>query len=115
MRRALLPAIIGIALAACSSETLAPLPLVAHIDANPTSVAVGDSITFVVQAQGGALVGLEVDFGDGGSELYGTGGARTARVTFRYAYAAAGAYTVRVTITDAVAGVTEASTDVTVN
>lgn len=101
--------------AACDSGTLDPLPLDVSVQANPATTVAGDSISFVIIAQGGSLVGVEADYGNGDSDLYGTGGARTARVTFRYAYPSPGTYTVRVTVTDAIAGAKEATTEVVVN
>jgi hypothetical protein len=83
---------------------LEPLPLTIGIEASQTTAAPGDAINFLVSAQGGDLVGIETDYGDGSAEQYATGGARTARVTFRHAYSGAGTYEVRATVTDARAG-----------
>ncbi len=106
---------IVIGLAACSPSTLEPLPLDIGVEANRTTAAVGDSITFVVTAQGGVLVGVEIDYGDSITDQFGTSGARTARVTFRHAYQQRGTFTVRAVITDAAAGQKEATTAVRVN
>jgi PKD repeat protein len=99
---------------ACS-ESLAPLPLEIGVQASRTVAAPGDSIDFVVTAQGGQLVGIAIAFGDGSEDLFGTGGARTAKVTFRHAYSARGTYQVQATVTDALAGPKDASIEVRVN
>jgi hypothetical protein len=93
---------------------LEPLPLNIGIEASQTTAAPGDPINFLVSAQGGDLLGVETDYGDGSAERYATGGARTARVTFRHAYAAAGTYEVRATVTDARAGTKDATVAVTI-
>ena len=101
-------------LAACSTETLAPLPLTLGIVASRTTAAPGDSISFEVIAQGGRLIGITTAYGDGTEDRFATGGARTARVTFRHAFLAAGTYEVRATVTDAVAGQKQASMEIRV-
>lgn len=108
MRRLLFFAFSAV-LGACSSETLAPLPLAIGITASQTTAAPGDSISFEVTAQGGQLLGITTAYGDGTEEQFATGGARTARVTFRHAFLAPGTYEVRATVTDAVAGPKEAT------
>lgn len=101
---------------ACSQSTIeAPPPFKVDIQASRTTAAPGDTIAFVVTAQGGNLVGFQLDYGDNGTDQYGTGGARTARVTFRHAYLAPGAFTVRVTATDALSGQMDATVNVRVN
>lgn len=107
MRRLLCFAVLF--LAACSAETLAPLPLAVSITASQTAAAPGDSISFEVIAQGGRLIGITTAYGDGTADQFATGGARTARVTFRHAFMAPGTYEVRATVTDAVAGPKEAT------
>ena len=113
MMRRLLCLAFGL-LGACSAETLAPLPLDITITAQPVSAAPGDSISFDVTAQGGQLLGVTVDYGDGTGDQFVTGGARTARLTFRHAFAASGTYLVSATVTDAAAGEKEASTEIRV-
>lgn len=103
-----------IGLAACSPSTLEPKPLDIGVEADRAAVAPGDTVTFIVTAQGGTLVGVEIDFGDSTADQYGTSGARTARVTFRHAYQLRGTFTVRAVVTDAAAGQKEATTEVRV-
>jgi hypothetical protein len=93
----------------CDTGALDPLPLAVEIQAVPEAVAPGDTISFLVSAQGGRLLGLVMEFGDGATDQRPTGGARSARLTFRHAYASAGTYTAIVTATDAVAGDARAS------
>jgi hypothetical protein len=104
-----------VGLAACRDSDLAPLPFGVAMKASRLAAAPGDTVRFVVTAQGGTLLGLEADYGDGTAEAHATGGARTARVTFRHAYRLKGAYTVGVTATDATAGQRRASIEVLVN
>jgi hypothetical protein len=98
----------------CGDITLDPLPFEVAIQASSATVAVGDSINLLVITQGGRLLGVDIDFGDGSTDQYGMGGARTGRVSFRHAFEAAGVYDVRATVTDAVAGQKDASVAVTV-
>jgi hypothetical protein len=115
MPRPLLSVLLAVSLVACAGSSLEPLPLDVSIEVNRTTAAPGDTITFVATAQGGSLLGLEINYGDSVTELFGTGSARTARVTFRHAYLLPGTYLVRVVVTDAAAGQKEATTEVRVN
>lgn len=96
--------IVLIGFAACDDATLDPLPLVVSLEPSRATAAPGDTIGFVVSAQGGSLVGVAMVFGDGSGDQRTTGGARTAQVTFPHAYSAAGEYEASATVTDAVAG-----------
>ena len=102
-------------LGACSAESLAPLPLDIVVEASRITAAPGDSINFLVTARGGQLIGIITTYGDGTEDQFGTGGARTARVTFRHAFAAPGTYQVQATVTDALAGQKDASVEIRVN
>lgn len=115
MPRILVLALLALGVAACSGSPLEPLPLDVSIQASGATAAVGDTVTFVVSAQGGQLIGLEVNYGDDSSEQFGTGGARTARVTFKHAYLVRGTYMVRAVVTDALVGQKEATVEVRVN
>ena len=103
-----------LALLACSSVTTEPLPLAITISADKLATTVGDSILFDVQAQGGVLVGVGVDYGDGQGYGVETQGARTARARLRHAYAQPGVYGVSATVTDAAAGQKSAALTVTI-
>ena len=115
MRRQLLGAFLLASAMACNQTTSSSATLEVTMAASRVSVPPGDTVTFVVNAQGNSLVGLEMDFGDTGTDQYATGGARTARVTFRHAYSARGTFRVRVVVTDAVAGQKDASVEILVN
>ena len=112
MRSALI--ILAIVVAACGPEALAPLPFEVSMSASTTTPARGASVTFVVKAQGGSLLGVEVAYGDGATELFATSGARTASVSFQHAFVDPGMYAVEATVTDATAGVKTAVVSVTV-
>ncbi|MGQ0539442.1 MAG: PKD domain-containing protein [Gemmatimonadaceae bacterium] len=101
-------------MAACSSSTLEPKPLDVTVQASRTTAAPGDTIDFLVHAQGGTLFGVQIEYGDGIIEQFPTAGARTARHTFRHPYKLRGTFLVRVTVTDAVAGQKEATVEVRV-
>lgn len=112
--RSLLPSLLLVGGAACGDASLDPLPLSITVEASRPTAAIGETVEFVVNARGGTLIGVAIDYADGSTDQYGTSGARTARVTFRHAYAAAGTYEVRATVTDAVAGTRDASVEVRV-
>jgi hypothetical protein len=117
MRRTILAlaALAAVAVAfACGDNRLDPLPFQVSAAASSLSPSLGDTVNFVVTAQGGQLVGMTVDYGDNGTDMFGTGGARTARVTFRHPYAARGTFQFRATVTDALAGQLDATVDVKV-
>jgi hypothetical protein len=99
----------------CGESTLAPLPLDITVSANRTTAAPGDTIVFLATIQGGSLLGLDADYGDTSTDLYGTSGARTGKVTFRHAYTARGTFTAKITLTDATLGQKSASVDIHVN
>jgi PKD domain len=105
----------GALFAACQGSTLEPLPLDVRVDLTPATANRGDTVLAVATAQGGTLLGITIDFGDGVSDSYNTAGARTAKVTFKHAYTSSGAYTVKVVVTDGVAGDKAASTLFRVN
>ena len=100
---------------ACTQSSLEALPLQISVAASRATAAPGDTVVFVATIQGGSLLGLDVDYGDTMTEQYGTGGARTGKVSFYHAYAARGTYTTKITVTDATAGQKSASVEIRVN
>jgi len=104
-----------IAALGCTESTLDPLPLEITVAASRTTAAPGDTILFVATVQGGSLLGLNADYGDTSTDLYGTSGARTGKVTFRHAYATRGTFTTKITLTDATLGQKSASVEIHVN
>ncbi|MGH7695012.1 MAG: PKD domain-containing protein [Gemmatimonadaceae bacterium] len=114
-RNALSCLAIVIGLAGCTPSTLEPKPLDIGLEANRTTTVPGDTLTFVVSAQGGTLVGIEIDYGDNVLDQFATAGAHTARVTFRHAYLQPGSYTVKAVVTDAAAGQKQATIEIRVN
>lgn len=111
-RAACMSLLLLVGVAACGDGSLEPLPLDITLEASRTAAAPGQTIAFVANAQGGSLVGVEIDYGDGETGQRAASGARTARVTFDHAYASAGVYEVRATVTDAVAGTKDAAVEV---
>ena len=114
-RAALVAAIVSIVALGCRESTLAPLPLEITIAASRTTAAPGDTILFVATVQGGSLLGLEADYGDSTGDTFGTGGARTGKVTFRHAYSTRGTFTTKIILTDATLGQKNASVEIRVN
>jgi hypothetical protein len=115
MHRSLLCIIFATTIVACRQTTEPPTQLAMSLQANTTVVTRGDTVTFTVNATGNNLFGVVIDFGDATGDQYATGGALTARVTFKHAYDATGTFTVRATVTDAVAGDREATLPIVVN
>ena len=89
-----------LAAASCGDISLDPLPFAVTMTATPTTAAIGQTVTFVVNAQGSALQQVGIDFDDGNTDGVISGGARTARVTFTHTYAAAGTYDAIATVID---------------
>jgi hypothetical protein len=94
-------AIAAILLGACGGAIVEPLPLALSVTSSPASPAVGDSVTFVANAQGNGVIAMDVDYGDGGVESVQVPFARTVRNTFKHAYAAPGSYTAAFSVVQA--------------
>src|SRR4051812_47245998 len=100
---------------ACGKATLDPLPLDVTLSASKTAAVPGETINFTANAQGGDLIGLQMDYADmSAGDQYGTSGARTAQVTFHHPFGAAGTYVVTVTVTDGLAGQKKATVSIRV-
>ena len=113
LKRLLVIGSLALAAAACQSS-LEALPLEISVTASRATAAPGDTIVFIATIQGGSLLGLDADYGDNTVDQYGTGGARTGKVTFRHAYLLRGTFTTKITVTDASAGQKNASVQVRV-
>lgn len=98
----------------CGDATLDPLPLEITLTATPTTAQTGQTVNFTVNAQGGELFGVEIDYGDGTTSSHPAYGARTARIVTSHVYTSAGTYAVDAVITDALAGDRTASVQITV-
>ena len=99
----------------CRQTTEPPVSLVVTLEASRSTAVRGDTITFTVNATGNNLVGVVIDFGDQTEDLFATGGASTARVTFKHAFQATGSFTVSAVVTDAIVGEKESTTAVVIN
>jgi hypothetical protein len=99
----------------CRQTTEPPVSLVVTLESSRSTAARGDTITFTVNAAGNSLVGVVIDFGDQAGDQFGTGGARTARVTFKHVFQATGSFTVSAVVTDAIVGQKEGTTAVVIN
>ena len=99
----------AVGLLACAQDPLEPLPFQISIETSRTTAAPGDTVIFTAVVQGGSLLGLVAEFGDGSTDSFGTSGARTGRVGFRHAYTTRGTFTTTITVTDATAGQKSAS------
>lgn len=101
-------------LGGCRQTTEPAVPVLVTVESSKATAVLGDTISFTVNATGNNLIGIVVDFGDQATDQYATGGARTARVTFKHAFQTSGNFTVNVVVTDAIAGDKEASTAVVI-
>ena len=115
MRFVMIGMALGIGAMACRSTTQPPVGLSVSIQANTAVVLRGDTVSFQVNAAGNNLVGVIIDYGDSSTDQYATGGALTARVTFKHVYTVAGSFMARATVTDAIVGDKEVSTLIVVN
>lgn len=112
MRRTFLPLML-LMLAGCDlTSPSRQLSLV--LQATPSSAAVGDTISFVATAQGTALDGIRMTYGDGTSDNYTASGGTTAQVLFRHAYQAPGTFQVQGTVTDSRSGTKTTSLSVAI-
>ena len=99
----------------CRQTTEPPVSLVVTLESSRSTAARGDTVTFTVSATGNSLVGVVIDFGDQSGDQFGSGGARTARVTFKHVFLTTGSFTVSAVVTDAIVGEKESSTAVVIN
>jgi hypothetical protein len=113
--RVLLAAVFGLTAIACGESTVEPLPLNVTIQPNTLSPAVGATVDFVIDAQGGILVSVVVDYGDSSDDTFLTYGARTAHTTLHHAYTVAGTFQVQATVNDATQGTKTAAVQIVVN
>jgi len=100
--------------ASCRQTTAPAVGISVTLESSHVTATTGDTVTFIVRATGNNLIGVVIDYGDSISEQYATGGALTARVTFKHAFLAKGNYTVRAGVTDAITGEKEVTVLVTV-
>ena len=115
MRLAFFCVVLATSIVACRQTTEPPVQLTASMQASAAVIPRGDTVTFTVNATGNNLFGVVIDFGDATGDQYATGGALTARVTFKHAYDTSGTFTARATVTDAIAGDREVSVSIVVN
>lgn len=115
MRSVILGTLVAVCSMGCRQTTAPPVPLQVTLESSLTTALRGDTVTFTLHATGNNLVGVVIDYGDSGVEQYSTGGAHSARVTFRHAFETLGTYTVRAVVTDAIAGEKEASVEIVIN
>jgi hypothetical protein len=105
---------LAIAGSGCAINAVEPLPLAITINADKLTTVPADSITFDIRAQGGNLLGISVEWGDGTSYVQPTSGARTVRSRVRHAYEHSGVYQVSAAVDDAAGGRKLAALDVTI-
>jgi len=108
-------AVAAVLLGACGGGTLETLPLAITVTSAPATPAVGDSVSFVVNAQGSGVVGMDATFGDGTSDAVQIPFARTARNTFKHAYSTAGTFTASFRVSQADTATKSATVTVTVH
>ena len=113
MRRILAVALV-ILCAACLGK-LEPLPFQVAITASKTIAAVGDTVYFSVNATGGRLLGVQMDYADGSTEDYNTGGAQRANVSFKHVFQTIGSFLVVATVGDDPGGIKGAAITIDVN
>jgi PKD repeat protein len=101
MKLSLAAIIAAVVLSACGGGSVSPLPIAISVTTSPASPAVGDSVTFVANAQGSGVTAMDADYGDGKVEAVQVPFARTVRNTFKHAYSAAGTYTAAFSVTQA--------------
>lgn len=100
----------------CGPSALEPLELSLALEADPTTVTVGQEVTFVMDVQGTQLLGLRISYGDGEDsfDFLGIAGARTARWTNKHTYEEPGTFVVRAQVEEASGGL-ERTVTITVN
>lgn len=106
--RVLAAVLLAVVVAGCV-RAAEPLLLAVRLSTSPETPAAGDTVAFVVHAQGAALLGVTIQYGDSAFDQVPMSGARTARVLFRHAYAQAGTYEALATLTQGNAETASAS------
>jgi len=115
MKRLLCAIAMATAVVACRQSVEPPVDVSISMSASSLTAHRGDTVSFVINAAGNNLFGVAIEYGDSNTDLYSTGGALSAHVTFKHIYETTGTFTVRAVVTDALAGEKEASTSIVVN
>jgi hypothetical protein len=115
MRSALIGIVLATTVIACRQSVEPPTGLTVSLQANTTVAVRGDTVTFTVIAAGNNLFGVVMEYGDEATDRYATGGALSARVTFKHAYSDSGTFTARAVVSDAVAGDKDVTISIVVN
>jgi hypothetical protein len=98
----------------CSAITDVSRELRIELTASKTSAAVGEQLTFRVEASGAALLSLVVRYGDDAEDEQQTFGSQVASGNFVHAYSAAGSYDVEAFAVEASGAVAAKGITVTV-
>jgi len=89
-------------LGACSDTTFETGgPVSIELTADRTTARTGEDVRFTFEAEGSALSGVIIDYGDGVADTMSTHGAREARGQFVHAYVVVGTFTAVGTAIDA--------------
>lgn len=113
-----LGSLIGVAsllITACTTIVDSPPPLSLSLEVDRTTALVGQEFEFTYDAEGGNLVGLALDFGDGAVDSIPLFGARTAAGFRSRGYGAPGTFVVTAELTAPPQGSRTASVSVTVS
>lgn len=82
----------------CWTEATSPeRPLTVRLSADKTTARIAEEIAFQVEANGSALAGIAVDYGDGQADSLVASGAQRATMRTRHVYSDTGSYLVRAT------------------
>jgi PKD repeat protein len=103
-----------LAVAVACSDTTEPRSFAVSATVDRPSVVVGDSVNFVIQAQGNALALLAVEFGDSTGFNRDLFGATTMTANQKHAYSAPGNYTMTAVVTAASGEMKQTTVGVTV-
>jgi hypothetical protein len=100
---------------ACTTIVDSPPPLSLSLEVDRTTALTGQEFEFTYDAEGGNLVGLALDFGDGAVDSIPLFGARTAAGFRSHTYGAPGTFMVTAVLTAPPQGSRTASVSVTVS
>jgi hypothetical protein len=115
MRSTLLGVTLVVMTTSCDLVTATARGISIQLLASPLVAQTGDTVTFIVDVSANNVSGVVINYGDSGGDQQSIGGAPTARVTFKHAYADTGSYTARATVSDAVVGERNVTQVITVN
>jgi PKD repeat protein len=114
MKRLLIAGLLAVVTAGCGDLEPENRPFDVAVVADRTTAQVGATVNFQINARGNAVIRVDIDFGDGATDVLDARGAQTVITSRSHAYTAPGVYTVTASAEDVAAGKKAATLPLTI-